>query len=76
MDKEEQHVHLVNLQEPYIPQEVEVRERITVAVVELMAAELVPTGMLLVLEGTAILTRVLGEGEAAAGITAAPVDLA
>ncbi len=52
------------------------QERITVAVVELMAAELVPTGMLLVLEGTEILTRVLVEAEAAAGITVALVDLA
>lgn len=76
MDKEEQHVHLVNLQEPYIPQEVEVRERIIVEVVALEVVELVPIGMLLVLEGTEILIRVLVEAEAAAGITVALVDLA
>ena len=76
MDREEQRAPSGNLQEPYIPQAVGVRERITVAVVELMAAELVPTGMLLVLEGTEILTRVLVEAEAAAGITVALVDLA
>ena len=76
MGKEGQHAPSGNLQEPYIPQAVGVQERITVAVVELMAAELVPTGMLLGLEGTEILTRVLVEAEAAAGITVALVDLA
>ena len=67
--------HLVNQMELYTL-EVEAAERIIVEVVALEVVELVPTGMLLVLEGTEILTRVLVEAEAAAGITVALVDLA
>lgn len=68
--------HLVNQMELYTLEVEAAAERIIVEVVALEVVELVPTGMLLVLEGTEILTRVLGEAEAAAGITAALVDLA
>ena len=68
--------HLVNQMELYTLEVEAAAERIIVEVVALEVVELVPTGMLLVLEGTEILTRVLVEAEAAAGITVALVDLA
>lgn len=68
--------HLVNQMELYTLEVEAAAERIIVEVVALEVVELVPTGMLLVLEGTEILTRVLVEVEAAAGITVALVDLA
>lgn len=68
--------HLVNQMELYTLEVEAAAERIIVEVVALEVVELVPTGMLLVLEGTEELTQVVVEVEAVAGITVAVVELA